>query len=407
MEKYSDDKFIELAKKLDELIRGKSNLKSNLIDEFHLYENQHSRILRMFLEYYDGERYPIFESFVELLAMNINSENSFKIKIKKPNFTNEKERIDLLVQESNSYGIIIENKINWACDQDEQIKRYLKRMCDKGIPKNRLYAIYLTSDGNKKVTETSLTEDAKKMLEYKLESDHGRFFEVNFRNDIIPWLEKKVLPNIKIKEDLLAASIKIYIDYLKGLYDLKIDKKHIENKLIDMMKLDNKDINELSEIESQIWKLYVEVRNIRSKKISKELDEKLIKPLNDHILEKYQGNLTLKTEQNKNFYYQIDIENKNWEHSIIRIANNEYPYKSFVGITCKSGYSFSDKDLSKVNEKLPNYSNNEWWPCWQYITYSKPKGLDQNRGNIDLTVLKDPIIKIVDEIMAAVSDLKL
>ena len=106
--------------------------------------------------------------------------------------TNEQDnRIDLLIKERKSYAIVIENKIWGAPDQEKQIEKYIDYVIDTGIPKRRIFVIYLTSDGNKRVSDISFTDKAKKHLGCSGKSN-GRFICVNFKDDIMPWLDTLV-----------------------------------------------------------------------------------------------------------------------------------------------------------------------------------------------------------------------
>ena len=129
----------------------------NLLDEIHANENAHTRILLSLLRYEDNHDFPILKSFINLIKDSC-------IQVKNPNIEFNTSNIDGLILESNKYAIIIENKIHWAVDQKEQIDRYVKHVInERQIPASCVYVIYLTSDGNKEVSDyrtQSLTERA-------------------------------------------------------------------------------------------------------------------------------------------------------------------------------------------------------------------------------------------------------
>lgn len=117
----------ELAEELNNLYNSEKRklpYGANVIDELHAGENAHSRILRLLLQYSDGYGYPVYSSFLKLLTRYCED---IQTNIVNPEFTNELDRIDVLVKERD-YAIIIENKVCEAIDQDSQIERYVERV---------------------------------------------------------------------------------------------------------------------------------------------------------------------------------------------------------------------------------------------------------------------------------------
>lgn len=83
------------------------NYHINVIEELHINENGHSRILCKLLQYTNGGVYVFLESFLELVK---TKNKNFTIKeVGQPDITQEKRRIDLWVR-GNNYAIIFENK---------------------------------------------------------------------------------------------------------------------------------------------------------------------------------------------------------------------------------------------------------------------------------------------------------
>src|SRR5271157_1078994 len=93
----------------------------NLIDELHANENAHSRILEKLLNANDKDRYCILRSFLQHLGSPF-SELSDEVVNK---IETQKDNIDVRVR-GKSYSLIIENKIHYAQEQKEQIKRYIE-----------------------------------------------------------------------------------------------------------------------------------------------------------------------------------------------------------------------------------------------------------------------------------------
>ena len=102
----------------------------NLVDQLHINENAHSRILMHLLSYKnDNGKYVFLTSLIDLIKEK-QSGDFGKITIESPQITQEKERIDLWVRD-NDYAIIFENKIYNAADLDAQISRYITLLSTK------------------------------------------------------------------------------------------------------------------------------------------------------------------------------------------------------------------------------------------------------------------------------------
>jgi hypothetical protein len=131
-----------------------------------------------------------------------------------------------LIWEKGRYAVIIENKINWAKDQNQQLERYVKAA--KGIcGQGNVYVIYLTADGRKKVDASSLTPEAKRLLGCTKKSP-GRYVEKNYREDVLRWLKDEVLVDCRYGEQSLMSMLKQYIDYLESRFSFTEAKRKNE-----------------------------------------------------------------------------------------------------------------------------------------------------------------------------------
>ena len=126
-------RFSEILQRgLDNLIAFKP-FHINVIDELHINENGHSRILCKLLQYRTKRgNYELLESFLSFVGEKyMRDEKEIpleKIKIENPIITQELERIDLWVREKGKYAIIFENKVCGASDQEAQIFRYIPKI---------------------------------------------------------------------------------------------------------------------------------------------------------------------------------------------------------------------------------------------------------------------------------------
>ena len=189
----------------------------NVIDELHINENAHSRILMKLLCYKnEKEEYEILQSLLEY--MQSKKEAFSSISIENPTITQEEQRIDLWVRD-NDYAIIFENKIYNAKDQEAQISRYIEsttKTKEKNYEENKIFVIYLSQDGKE--------PDDQTWGDYK-DKFKDRYLNLSFRYDILRWLRERVLPNVRHKDDYLKCALKQYIDYLEGLFELRTIQK--------------------------------------------------------------------------------------------------------------------------------------------------------------------------------------
>lgn len=118
----------------------------NIIDELHINENAHSRILLKFLEFRNqrGE-YEILQSLLDYISSQCRKDSFKDIHIQRPEITHETERIDLWIKDKD-YAIIFENKACGAVDQDEQISRYIEKTKNKEYKEEQIYIVYLPAE---------------------------------------------------------------------------------------------------------------------------------------------------------------------------------------------------------------------------------------------------------------------
>ena len=355
-----DDKhLLNLAKEISEIINRNRVYNANIITELHANENAHSRILRMFLQYDDGKKeYPILRKFLQIPKVkNIFGNKEFEF----PVFSNEQERIDVLIEEPSSFAIIVENKIKGATDQERQLERYIKSVNAHDVPCDNIYAIYLTDSGDKEVSKHSFTDDAKKCLGYKDENDMGRFVPMNYRYDILPWLEKEVLPNCIEKEELLISALKQYIDYLKSMFGITENE---EQKILIMEKLkkdlgikgcDVEAIEQLENLKNRIDGISVEIR--------KKLAEEYIKIPFERYLQEKPSVYTLEDVVFSNTEFNISVYSPEWEKIYFRVQ-----YTS--GGICYGIYNKDTNNPFIVENCFEGFNlNNNNWPAWKWVRW--------------------------------------
>ncbi|OAV74916.1 hypothetical protein Barb7_01524 [Bacteroidales bacterium Barb7] len=362
----------------------------NLLDLFNVNENTHSRILHKLLQQKSptGE-FEILKSFVQYLS---TKKEAFKFEVNNPEITVEKNRIDLLIREQNKYALIIENKINYAADQSNQLARYIDKVKNNyGFVDTQIYILYLTPDGTKIPENHTWELDG---TSYK-EIFKDRFINLSFRNDILHWLKESVMPNCRVKDKFLYSALEQYTDYLDGKFSLRSINNKMNKELQNFIRkeLGMKD-DSPEENYSIILKKKEELENVINQVTSlKEVIEKECwSKWAEQLKYKYPGrvvkdsdsenypyiDITFKVKdiifcatiakdiKSDNFYYGLSTrdcilhtEIIEWLESLKDEIPDENGDPNWYGI--KSGVSFENiyprfKEFIKFIEKQPNVS---------------------------------------------------
>lgn len=292
METLSYNTLISLASEIaiiEKEERAKLPYTANIIDDdgIRINENAHSRILRILLNYAGHDyNYPIYHKFIDLLKDKCKLIKNVVIHI--PNITTEKERIDILIDESPSYSIIIENKVCGAPDGQKQIERYIKKVQAHNVANDNIFVVYLTRYGYKKITDISLTAKAKKYLDYD-DPKLCRFIELNYRYDLLPMFEN-VLEQIDLnKEPLLYSSLVQYIDFWKGKFNMRDGEQTINQKTSKHMtdKLNINSVQDCLKISTELESLQERVETKKDELMEHTLNENVIFPLKKKWGNKY------------------------------------------------------------------------------------------------------------------------
>ncbi len=215
---------------LKEEVLMKNYCQVNLMDIINrgVDENANSRILGQLFGVRRNGRYEVFQSFIQRFFGD-----AFTSIIHRPVISNEKHRIDILVQE-DSYAIIFENKINEAEQQRCQLASYIRDMREDGYQDEQIYVVYLppTEEYTPNVCSWTLPSSQCKDCpggrcrqikpDYYLEpAFKDRYRCINFRDHILPWLMEDILPSCKDDEEILRSAVIQYIDYLKGRFKVR------------------------------------------------------------------------------------------------------------------------------------------------------------------------------------------
>lgn len=145
MNKDNFDKYKDVLEKQGK--KGEFNLFEVISPKKRLHENVHSNILKFLLESYPD----FFSNFLVLIGAKENYQSRI--------IECETDRIDITIK-GEKHVIIIENKLNWAGDQDNQIYRYYKKMKDeRKLEVDKI--VYLSPSKYKEASANSLGVGAK------------------------------------------------------------------------------------------------------------------------------------------------------------------------------------------------------------------------------------------------------
>ncbi len=318
----------------------------NVIDELHINENAHSRILHKILAYRDSAgEYPLLQSLVNQLAEKCPS---FKnIHIEDPIITQEKERIDLWVRDK-TYTLIFENKVYNAQDQDAQLSRYIDksiRSYHNGHKQEDIYVVYMPQRAGEPSDQS--------WGEYKDSSIHKmRYVNFSFFDGVLPWLREKIISSSYIgydtRDQIFHTAIKQYIDYLEGLFLLRQNQepmnKTLENLITEKLQLSQcKDefekFEKLSEQYDECVTLSNKLLEMRQKAIKnywhKSISEKFpalrITSKSEYIGvlipipgENKEGNIYVHIDSDSRVYCQVEFEDRRpINNTIVRRLKDE------------------------------------------------------------------------------------
>lgn len=397
--KFTEDqeKLLDIAQKLSKWMQEENEkfpYHVNIIRELHDNENAHTRILMQLLRYVENGRYSILESFVKMICEVTGC--SVDLEIKNPKIDSQHQFIDGYVYENSKYAIVIENKIWDAVDQKEQIDRYVEIAKKNVKDVSKIIVVYLTKNGNKKVSDYSLSEKTKAELD-------DRFIPIDYKNNIIPWLRDEVLPNCKVKEEYLRSAIHQYIDYLyeiNGMQDYQI--KAMENtkrRLFREEGMDSKNFNEIDDKLKQVNQLQKILNDEREKLVNTFLD-RFIK-ISIEMLQELVPDTEWAYLKNEGW---LQFRKKEWSRGVHfewipfgarRIFNeNEYTFAFHI-----EGNKTLAERLPK-NKKLQELSNSKENPFYSKTVHTKGVSLglmDESQIRSYLKqVYEDDIKKIVE-----------
>lgn len=330
----------------------------NIIDELHINENGHSRILCKLLQYKSqlGE-YVVLKSLLAYIAEQNNEYRS--IYIKSPLITQEQCRIDLWVRDrAGGYAIIFENKIYNATDQEAQLSRYIDCTKANGFTDEQIFVVYLSQQGSEPAEQSWVT--------YKSEYEQ-RYINLSFRDDILPWLKEYVVPILPDKDHLLRCAVEQYLDYLEGIFSLRTIDKELNMKVEECIK-------EKLGLTGQVFDDYRTIRQYQDdiNTVLNHLETLKNKAENEMFLEWKTGLIQhypdLKnniTSGNRGKIIFVGINLQIGEHPVRIVIDRDT--NIYYGIYCVEG---KDPNMANLIEdaisNIGSWESNSSWYCWKY-----------------------------------------
>lgn len=164
----------------------------------NIHETAHSRILYKLLCAHGKEKHQFLKMFLESVGLKLDIDKA-EIKV-------EYKHIDVLIYDGTRY-VIIENKVNHACDQDRQIETYIRSLYGKDV-----YVLYLVrSDNDKDPSEDSLSTERRQEL-----VKDGKYKKISYQTHILNWLRE--CKDTDFDHELLKSALVQYCNYIEELF---------------------------------------------------------------------------------------------------------------------------------------------------------------------------------------------
>lgn len=291
------------------------NLLDDALRSERLKETAHSRILYRILHDKNMQK-----RFVEHFLPNVNC--SFEsMQIPYP----DRHRIDLTIK-SDNFFLIIENKINYAPEQTDQIDRYV-RIAQKTYPAEQIYVLYLGGETNIYPSEKSMSADVRNQL-------GDRLILKNYKDDIAPWIAS-VYEEIDFNtQPFLKSTLLSYKIYLENKYKLNKMNNKLDKALIETLGLDSMSIAEkINVIEDQIDNIE-KIRERLNSLLDVYYEQSIIQDINEwytYCSDILSDKIVLTMENNMEFGFNFRYRNKDFRCCVSFDDGSENPYWGIYG----------------------------------------------------------------------------
>ena len=310
-----------------------------------LKETAHSAILQCLLK-----NQAILDSFVkDVLNLDGYSFNTNDVRIP------DKERMDVSIYGKEAC-IIIENKVNSACEQEGQIYRYVE-LAKESYSNDNIFVVYLNPDHYSKPTDYSLTEHGlgQKKIPTEIED---RLIIKTYNQDIHKWI-KSLIEELAYEESYLHSALHQYKDYLEEYFYLKEEKygkmktemrKLILDKISVDLPLEDK-IEILSNMKNNIDSLKGEVEQLLNEcKIEKEVQYWETKAIELSRIIGYKLESPYRFGHNVSDALGVILEKDTLQFMVCFAINRDKPYLGVM--TCHN--KFSQKFIDEIKDVFKN-----------------------------------------------------
>ena len=341
-------------------LKAKQPYHINVIDELHANENANSRILAKLFQFQnEAGQYEILQSFLNYLQNNSRSKEFSRISIDNPTITQEEERIDIWIRDTE-YAIIMENKIYDANDQDAQLARYITKTENKGYPLVNIFVIYLPSSTYEPSEQTWILVDDKGNEHNYAPEFENRYLNLSFRDHIYPWLKHDIVPNVRQKDFYLLNALNQYVDYLEGMFYLRETDKKINMEIQELL-IQKLELNKKPSLEEKYKVVNQKISDIRD--IISQLEalrDNISRQKLDEIIERYDF------AQNIDGWYPywlIIIEGI--EYKLCLGKDSSQPYYCQFERQDKNNFQGSELQI-KLQQILPQTSSSQKYAIWKF-----------------------------------------
>lgn len=177
-----------------------------LISDTYYKENFHSDIIAKLLEHET-----VLKHFLDFINIDASKylNNDYSV-------VREKNKIDILIK-TDTNCIIIENKLRWAKDMNEQLSRYYNNCLENNLEVDKI--VYLSPDILKQPTSQSIKDIPKEKIKiiYGYDGEDKDFYTKVIENSLNDFIE-----NNEAKEWILLADH--YLKILRETGVTKMDK---------------------------------------------------------------------------------------------------------------------------------------------------------------------------------------
>lgn len=274
----------------------------------------------------------------------------------------------------------IENKLNWAGDQKDQVKDYFKDLKSYSTG-NNYYLMYLPVE-DCKPSSYSISEE-----EWDLESKSGNA-TVWHTELIINWLNE-------IKVRIASPDVQAFVSFFVKYLEENVMNKKEYSELSTKIALDKNNV-----------KVFMDILNCKD-----EVIEILIKKIRDDLEGKFynlasQSEWVVEKEIKARSFSIYFYRNDEWSNFKIKLGFEQNDFKDFyfgIAYNSESQKSEGNNDVLNKYKKLFNglpdkfKNSNNWWKYWEWF--------ENNRNWTSETWAKIPSGKLSEKIWEEIEEL--